>query len=370
MKILQTSNFYLGRYFEDNFAAGNKLRAGMKTIFSSVVDLAKEEKADLVIFAGDIFDNLDLSQNLLDFFASEVARLENIPAVLFPGNGDHYEHGSFWDYWKVAPPSENLYLLAGKRPVRIDIPSLSLTVYGIPIGPGQTEEGQLEFLKKSSSSKYHIALTNGAYSVGADNVTGNVLDLKPFESFGFNYVAVCGNDNFKEYDNSAVKAASSGSPLDLSPERAESGGVLLINMGDESVSTELRKVQSFEWRTVDISMETIHNLEDLKTRILEFSGQNTLLKVELSGLTLLEAGLNTEQLQSELEDHFLDLQFEDKTRVLPQNISEVKVQEKTVLGQYLKVMVGRLNEASESEREKYERSLKIGYSLLSGREAW
>ncbi len=342
----------------------------MKTIFSSVIDLAREEKADLVIFAGDIFDNLDLSQNLLDFFVSEVARLENIPAVLFPGNGDRYKQGSFWDYWKVASPLANLYILAGKKPVRRDIPNLSLTVYGVPIGPGQTEEGQLEFLKKSSSSKYHIAVTNGAGSGSADYNQGNSLDLKPFGSFGFNYIAVCGDDNFREYDDSAVKTASSGSPLGLSPEKAESGGVLLINMEDESVSLELRKIQGFEWRSVDISMETIHNLEDLKAPILEFSGQNMLLRVRLSGLTLLETGLNTEQLQSELEEHFLDLQFEDQTRVLPQNISEVKVQEKTVLGQYLKVMVGRLNEASETEREKYERSLKIGYSLLSGREVW
>ncbi len=143
-----------------------------------------------------------------------------------------------------------------------------------------------------------------------------------------------------------------------------------MKMEGESVSVELKKTQGFKWHTVDIPMDTIHNIEDLKKRILEFSGQNTLLKVRLTGLTLLETGLNTEQLQSDLEEHFLDIRFEDKTRVLPQNISEVKVQEKSTLGQYFKVMVDRLNQASGAEKEKYEKSLKIGYTLLSGREVW
>ncbi|UCC80387.1 MAG: metallophosphoesterase [Candidatus Zixiibacteriota bacterium] len=370
MKILQTSGFFLGRHFEDNCAAGNKLRAGIKTIFSSAIDVAKDEKADLVIFAGDIFDNLDLSQNMLDFFVSEVIRLENTPAVLFPGSKDRYQQGSFWDYWKVAPPSANLRILAGKTPVTQDIPDLSMTVYGIPVGPGQTAEGQIEFLKKNRSSKYHIAVTNVPVSARGGNLTGDSLDLKPFTSVGFDYVAVCGGDNFKEYSESGIKAVSSGSPLGLSAGEANSGGVLLVNMEDESLSVELKKIPGFEWRTVDIPMDTIHNIEDLKGRILEFSGQSTLLKVRLSGLTLLETGLNTEQLQSDLEEHFLDIQFEDATRVLPQNISEVKVHEKTVLGQYLKVMVDRLNQASGAEKEQYERSLKIGYTLLSGREVW
>jgi exonuclease SbcD len=370
MKIIQTSNIYLGRYFEDNCGAGNKLRTGSKTVFSSIIDLAKEEKADLVIFAGDIFDNLDLSQNLLDFFISEVGRLENIPSVLLPGNRDAFEQGSFWGHWNVASPLKNLYVLAGKKPTSIEIPDLSLSVYGIPVGPGQTAEGQIEYCKKSGSSTFHIAVTNQRVETQNPAHNENPPNFRPFASFGFNYIAVCGGDNFREYSESTAKAASAGSPLGLSPENAGSGGIALVDLQNGSVSVSLRKVKGFEWRTVDISMETIHNVDDLKARILEFSNPNTLLKVRLSGLTLLETGLNTEQLKSELEEHFLDLRFEDDTRVLPENISEVKVHEKTVLGQYLKVMVGKLNEASETDRKKYERSLKIGYSLLSGREVW
>jgi DNA repair exonuclease SbcCD nuclease subunit len=365
MKILQTSNIYLGRYFEDNYTAGNKLRAGIKSIFSHIIDTAKDEKVDLVIFAGNIFDNLDLSQNLLDFFVAETARLGDIPAVLFPGDRDPYQAGSFWDYWRISQPSDNLYLLAGKKPVQFDLPNLSLTIYGVPVDTGLSAHGQLDNLKKKGPLKNHIAVTNGARSEH-----GGLINLNPFTTFGFNYIAVTGGDNYKEYSDLTVKAVSSGSPLGLWPEDEKSGGVAMINIDGDSISTELKKIQSFEWRTTEISMDTIHNIDDLKSRILEFAGPNTLLRVRLTGLLLLEAGFNIEHLRNELEENFLDLQFEDETRVLPKNISEVKVQEKTVLGQYLKVMVGRLNDANDSEQQKFERSLKIGYSLLSGREVW
>ena len=369
MKVLQTSNIYLGKYFNDNCAAGNKLRAGIKSIFSGIIDTAKNDKVDIVILAGNIFDNLDLSQNLFDFFVSEVGRLENIPVILFPGDHDPYEVGSFWDHWKIAPPSANLYILAGKKPVKHDIPNLSLTIYGVYVASGQSGGRPLEYLKKNGASNYHIAVTNTA-NIKNNRSNEDPVDLRPFASFGFNYVALGGADEYREYDKSGIKAGSAGSPLGLSPEKTDSGGILMVEIEDGSIKTEFRKIQGFEWRTAEISMESVHSLDDLKNRILEFSGQNTLLRVRLSGLTLLEARLNIGHLKSELEEHFLDLEFEDETRVLPENISEVKVHEKTVLGQYLKVMVGRLNEAPEAEREKYEKSLKIGYSLLSGREVW
>ena len=370
MKIFQTSNIYLGRRYEDNSAAGDRLRAGIKSLFANIIDTARDDKADLVILAGNIFDNLDLSQNLFDSFVSEIGRLEEVPVILFPGRNDPYRAGSIWDYWRLMQPSKNLFLLAGKKPMQIDFPKLSLTVYGIPYNSHRSLGHKLGMLKKNKTSQYHIAVTNGGEAGDKkDPDKGISFDPAPFAEFGFNYVAVGDLDGFTDLGNSNVKALSSGSPLVLTP-GGQASGVLLINIEKDSFSTELKKVQGFEWKAVEISMDSIHNPDELKNRVLEYSGQYNLLRVELSGLTLLETDLNIEYIKKELEEHFLDLQFVDNTRVLPENISEVKVQEKTVLGQYLKVMVKRLNSAGEKEREKLEKSLKIGYSLLSGRAVW
>jgi DNA repair exonuclease SbcCD nuclease subunit len=370
MKIIQTSNTYFGRRFEDIPAAGNRLRAGIKSIFANIIDTAKNDKADLVILAGDIFDNLDLSQSSLDSFTTEVARLEKTPVVILPGNRDAYKLGSFWDYWRIKNPCGNLFLLAGRKPVRYDFPDLSLAVYGVPADAERTVTAQLESLKRNHSLKFHVGVTcRPIGSRGVEVDAGKSFNLAPFAGFGFNYVAVGGIDEYVEYGG-GVKAASAGTPLVLSPRGGKSGGIITVDLSDSGVVVKFKEIHSFDWKTVKISMDSIVNPDDLKGHIMEHAGKNTLLKVELTGLTLLEAGLNLEAIKSELEEHFLDLAFIDHTRVLPQNVSEVKVQEKTVLGQYLKVMVDRMNGADQLERERLEKSLKIGYSLLAGREVW
>jgi len=71
-----------------------------------------------------------------------------------------------------------------------------------------------------------------------------------------------------------------------------------------------------------------------------------------------------------MEDHFLFLEIIDEMKVLPENVSEVKVSEKTLLGQYIKVMADQIGAASANMKPRLEKSLKIGYALLQGREIW
>jgi hypothetical protein len=136
------------------------------------------------------------------------------------------------------------------------------------------------------------------------------------------------------------------------------------------VVIEPRNVGTFIWKNIEISMETVANIDDLKAQINELSGPNVLLKATLKGLTLFEAGLNIEELKAQLDGNFLQLDFVDNTSVLPENVSEVKVREKTILGQYLKVMVEKLNAAKGPQKSELEESLKAGYTLLTGKEIW
>ncbi len=103
---------------------------------------------------------------------------------------------------------------------------------------------------------------------------------------------------------------------------------------------------------------------------MEQAGPDVVLQVTLEGLALLEAGFNRDQLYKDLQGNFMHLEIIDRTQVLPDNISAVKVQEKTILGQYLKVMVDKMNNSDGSNRTDLEESLKVGYTLLTGKELW
>ena len=71
-----------------------------------------------------------------------------------------------------------------------------------------------------------------------------------------------------------------------------------------------------------------------------------------------------------MEKEFLYLDIIDEMKVLPENVSEVKVSQKTMLGQYIKLMALELSQADEKRKQQLEKSLKVGYSLLQGQQPW
>ncbi len=371
MKILHASNIHLGRSFAGLDGAGDKLRAAIKAAFTRLVDTALAEKADLVILAGDTFDSLDVSQNLLNFFLSEVRRLDKTPVAVLPGARDPYQKGSFWEEWEVFPPAENLYLLTDQQRPHKEIPSLSATLYGYPVLSESSLDSPLEKIRKFGKASHHIAIIYG--NLTHDNAKtghGHPFHTDDLLSAGFDYAALGGQNAFHDFSYIGLRAAYSGSPEILSQNQPNSGQALLLSLGDGDIGIEPRKIGALEWKEAVISMETIVNLDDLKQRIRELAGPSVILKVRFEGLALFEAGLDTEALERELEQSFLSLKFADQTRVLPENISEVKVHEKTILGQYLKVMVEKLNQAEGAYRDDLDESLKVGYTLLTGKEIW
>ena len=366
MKIFQLSNIYLGKSFKGFQFPGDKLRAAIKGSFIAFIDKAIEQKADLVVLAGDTFANVDISQNLIDMVVAEIGRLGKIPAVLMPGVADKYEKESFWARWQISPPSENLFVLNENSPV-IDFPDLDVRVYGYLLS--RDGVNLPKDLKNDGQFKYRVAVVYDDTETKESSPEISSYREKIL-GVGFDYIALGGENEYASFVELGMKAAYSGSPLTFSPELKDAGYALAVNLEPESVSVERIAVSDIAWKEIDFPMESIVNIDDLKGRALELAGPNVILNVSLTGLALLEAGLNLSNVEKELIDNFLHVRFFDKSSVLPDNVSGIKVQEKTIMGQYLKLMIEKLNNAEELEKRDLEESLKIGYALLSGQEIW
>jgi len=369
MKILHTSDIHLGKSFANLGTAGDKLRAGIKTTFVKVIDLALEQKVDMVIMAGDTFDSVDVSQNLIDFFVSQVKRLGNIPTVILPGFRDSWQKGSFWEEWE-NPPAANLFPLMRTEKPYYEFENLSATVYGYPLLAETKPEDSALRVKKFGRSEHQIGVVYGTLVYGDKQGAANYpIYTDNLTEAGFDYVALGGSREFQDFTPLNISAAYSGCPETLAAELNRSGCVAIVELEHGATITPI-KVGQFEWKEIDIKMEEVLNLDDLRLKIAALSSPNTYLKVTLQGLALLEAGVDTERLQNELSGGLLHLEIADQTRVLPENVSAVKVQEKTILGQYLRVMVDKLNKAEGAYKTDLDESLKLGYTLLTGKEIW
>jgi DNA repair exonuclease SbcCD nuclease subunit len=366
MKIIHTSDIGLGKKFTGFNLAGDKLRAGLKAVFSKIIDYTIKEKADLFIVAGNLFSNLEISRNLQDFVSSELSRLETIPAIIIPGIRDKYSDGSFWKTWQTLKECKNVRAISSQRKPYVIMEKLNLAVYGLfnDDTPGETAEGKIKLTQQNA--RYHIGVT--CTSMDSARMEIERTGLK------YDYIVLGGERAFRDLTTTGLKAVFSGAPERLSFSDDESGNIAVVEI-DEQKKVEITKVPvgSYAWRTEEIKAREILSNDDLIEKIKELAGNDTLntaMRVNLTGLTLFEADLSPELVMQHLDDEFLYLEIADNMKVLPENVSEVKVSEKTVLGQYIKVLANELTTADDVLKKRLEKSAKVGLALLQGREIW
>jgi len=357
MKIVHASDINLGKKFSGLKLAGDRIRAGLKSSFSNIIDHTINVKADMLIIAGNLFDNLDISVNLQQYILGELDRLEIIPAIIMPGSNETSTDGVFWRNWENNEKYKNVYIYKNSKNPYLKLEKLDCTVYGL-----FTDDDKDVKLEKQDT-EYHIAVLNCSSDLAKNIISQTGLN--------FDYIALGGRPDFKDLSDSDIKAAYSGYPEKLGFEQSEAGNIVTVDI-DSPGNTNITKTEigKMIWRNEEIKAEEILNNDDLIKRLDDMAGQETALRLKLSGLALFETDLAPARIEEQMEDHFLFLEIIDEMKVLPENVSEVRVSEKTLLGQYIKVMADEIGSAGESIKPRLEKSLKIGYALLQGREIW
>lgn len=366
MKIVHTSDINLGRQFSEYSLAGDKIRAGLKTTFSKIIDFTINQKADLLIVSGNLFNDLNISRNLQDYIASELGRLDTIPVVVMANICEDNVNSSFWKIWQQTNEFNNIYVIADPQKPYVQLSNLNCAVYGIFDFSGKEQSTKVTGKLKLQNAGYHI----GVMCSDMDSARSMIEQV----GLDFDYIALGGEPNFMDLSSSGIKAAYCGSPEHLHFEVNGGGNIAVVEIDEQkNITITPEPVGSFIWKVEQIEAKEILTNEDLAERLLVLAGSepsNTALRVTLSGLTLFEADLAPKLVEEQMRNSFLCLNIVDKTKVLPDNISEVKVSEKTLLGQYIKVLAQELTSADDDKTRQLAKSSKTGLALLQGREIW
>lgn len=363
MKIIHTSDINLGKSYNGLRLAGDRLRAEVKSTFSKIIDYTVGQKADMLIIAGNLFDSLEISKNLQDFIIREFGRLQSIPAIILPGKKDPYTESSFWRSWHSRQEYTNIFVFANFKKPFMELKQQNCTVYGL-IAPSEGRPGTFNLpAKAKDNALFHIGVM-----CEPPELAGALLkkiDMK------FDYLALGGDFSFKDMSPSGIQAAYSGAPEKTDFSQTGAGNIAVIDIDPQKhVSIIKTSIGRISWRTEEIKAKEILNNNDLIERLKAIADPNMLLRVTLTGLALFEADFAPSYVENGLKDDFLYLEIVDEMKVLPENVSEVKVSEKTLLGQYIKVMAKEIGEANTAKKQRLEKSLKLGYALLQGREIW
>jgi DNA repair protein SbcD/Mre11 len=111
MRILHTADWHLGRIFH-----GLSLLDDQRDLLHQVCQVAKDERVDAVVVAGDVYDRalpptdaVDLLDKTLSTFAQDL----NIPVLLIAGNHDNAKR---LEYGKTLFASKNIHFFGSVTP--------------------------------------------------------------------------------------------------------------------------------------------------------------------------------------------------------------------------------------------------------------
>lgn len=180
LKFIHIADVHWGARPERNHTFGKIREQEIKETFQRVIDHANEQQADLLLIAGDLFDQPPKMQDLreVDYLLS---RLVQTRTVLIAGNHDHLESQDTFSQYEW---NSEVYILDGKQRDRIYFEDLKTTVYGFSYWSSQITAPFYDQMRPEEDDSFSILLAHGG------DESHIPIQREALKWSGFDYIAL------------------------------------------------------------------------------------------------------------------------------------------------------------------------------------
>jgi len=368
VKILHTADIHLGAKFPNLGNNGDSQREQLRTTFKNIMATAINERVNIVLIAGDLFNSNQQSQKNVDLVIEQLNLLgaNNIAACLVPGTHDSLDSSSIYKKVDFKRKCSDLTVFTDENISFQEYPGLDLTVYGKPNLSNRSYTSPLKGLSRSTSSKFHVAVAHGSFYIPEKIAEDDhVFSLEEIKTSGMDYLAL--GHWHRVYRCSEKPPAWYSGPPEWIPDQKESGAVLLVTILDSGeVRVESRRLGLRNYDEVEIDMSEIQDLAMLKPIISDGANQNLIRKVTLKGLRDAELIANPEELETDLSENFFHLNIMDKSH--PKLGEVTGDEERLIRNRFIRLMKEQIGSSEGEENDIAENALQFGVALLDGKE--
>lgn len=367
LKILHTADIHLGAKFSGLGNKGASQREQLRATFKNIIATAVNERVNIVLIAGDLFDSNQQSQRNVDLVIEQFNLLgsNNIPVCLIPGTHDYFDSSSIYKKENFEGRCPNLKILTDESMTGKEYPGLNLTVYGKPNLSNRSSISPLKGLTRSTSSKFHIAMAHGSLYIPEKTAKDDhVFRLEEVQASGMHYLAL--GHWHRVYRCLAEPPAWYSGPPEWISGQTEKGGVLLVSLSDTGeVKVEPRMLGLRDYDEIELDVSGVQDLAMLEARISEGASQNLVRKVTLKGLRDAELIINPEELETRFGKEFFHLNVVDKSHPKSEEVTEDE--ERLIRNRFIRLMKKQIEGSEGEERDIAENALQYGVALLDGK---
>lgn len=353
MRILHAADLHLDSSFSGlSVEKAAVRRQELREVPKRLAELARTERADLVLLPGDLFDGDRVYPETVRTLANALGEMQ-VPAFIAPGNHDYYHAGSPYRQ-KIWPPNVHIFMTAAMESV--ELPKLNAVVHGCAFLAPHREDDPLAGYHIRPDGKMHILCVHGDPG-GVGRYAPIAIESlaqsgAAYGALGHIHTAGGGRDDETFW-------AWPGCPEGRGFDETGVKGVLVAELSweDGKVQSSGRLVpicqRRYRVQKLDISKieEFVKNPGDTKD----------LVRLVLTGTT--DAAPNVNGIGARLAPHFFYLEVKDET-TLTTGLWD-RAGEETLTGMFLREMRTRLNKAAtDEERDQLKLALRFGLAAL------
>ena len=253
MRLVHTSDVHLGAYSSQAEQGFANRRVLIEAAFTGVIDLANRLAADLLVIAGDFFDNDRVGPDIVDYARRELRRFEG-RTLLLPGNHDPLDAGRLYEREDLETDVSGLRIVRRHEGECIEFPGLDLVAWGRGYYDHDWHFKPLEGIPERVDDRWHIALAHGHFvEANADQHRSLLIRESEVEAAGehWDYLALGHWEPHADVSRGGLTAIYSGAPMPLSDSNRRAGWAMVVDFEEDGVRWQPHAVDprrlSGEW---------------------------------------------------------------------------------------------------------------------------
>ncbi|MFL5330474.1 MAG: exonuclease SbcCD subunit D [Gemmataceae bacterium] len=247
------------------------LRGATRKAFTSLVQLALDERVDFVVLAGDLYDGDWPDYNTGHFFVNEMRRLErsSIPVILISGN-----HDAASRITSRLPLPSNVHQLPTKVPGTVRLEQLRVACHGQGFARQAETRNLVTSYPLAIPDYFNIGVLHTALEGREGHDRYCPCSKEELIALGYDYWAL-GHVHVRESVNADrhPRIEFPGNIQGRNIREAGEKGCLLVSVNEHrECLTDFRSLDLFRWETVEVDAtqaESINEVLDLASAALD-----------------------------------------------------------------------------------------------------
>lgn len=364
MKLLLTGDLHLGRsYQKEEPDVAKRYQNARMDAFKNVITTANNEKCEIIVIAGDLFDRVSgITATLMKQTAAILNGFEGESILILPGNHDYYDPDTdlLWGKFEEYTDS-NVKVL--KKEGRIAVGDMIF--YPCPCRDKHSKENGLLWVKEDmerEQGKKHVGIAHGVIEgLSYDSEKEYYyMERKELEACGMDAWLIghthvntpCNNvysslsDDYEDFtgmDGCLMKDTIFNAGTHQQTDIADNslGAVFIIDFKEDGVYAHLVQTGVLHFVKEEITVSVSDVMEDILH--LSFPKDRTSIRLKISGTASKEEYENRHLMYQKLQKEYVKVEIDDYDlrKEVTQEMIDEEVPDGSILNRLLKSYVDK-----------------------------